>query len=124
MPEFLPRKSSELCDRFKTGDLMRGSDQVQACYTPEGKVAYLEFRFPYSNDSSKDLQRVFERLSQKYGDPDTPEEDSVQYIWEHRDVEIEFWYNAKYRTAFLRYSLPQRQKQFLKQLGQKNSTAK
>ena len=118
--KFLPEESSDLCDRFRTNKLQPGSDQMQACYTRENKLAYLEFRFPNTLQSSKQIQNKFGQLKNKYGEPEKPEEDKPLYIWRSKGVKIDFWYNAKYSSTFLRYSLPQKEKQFLKQ---KNSSS-
>jgi len=121
--KFLPGDSSQLCDRFRSKNLREGSDKVQVCYTPDNKIAYLEFRFPYTSGSPNHLQSIFQKLTEKYGDPEEPEDDSLKYVWKSKGVKIIYWYNARYNTAFLRYSLPQREKQFLKQTKGKNSTA-
>ena len=119
--EFLPQKGSSLCDQFNTNKLMPGSDLVQACYTSKNKLAHLEFRFPPTRPQNT-LQRIHSKFLDKYGEPENSQAGSL-YIWNFKGVKINFRYNPKYRTAFLRYSLPERQKQFIKQLQEKESNS-
>ncbi|MFW6414685.1 MAG: tetratricopeptide repeat protein [Thermodesulfobacteriota bacterium] len=117
----LPRKDSDLCDKFNTNKLMPGSDKAQACYTSKNKLAHIEYRFPPSRPENT-LQDIHSRLSERYGEPQASRNGS-QYVWKSKGVKIDFRYDARFRTAFLRYTLPQRQKQFVKLLKQKESNS-
>jgi len=119
--EFLPQKGTALCDKFNTNKLMPGSDLAQACYTSKNKLAHLEFRFPPTRPQ-KTLQKIHNKFLDKYGEPTSSQAGSL-YIWNFKGAKINFRYNPRYKTAFLRYSLPERQKQFVKQLQEKESNS-
>lgn len=112
-------KRDKLCDLFVSSALLSGTDQLQACYTLNQTLAHLEYRFPpYKGSVSPFLGAVYEKLLLKYG----PEEKLFgkdrlfRHLWKKRGVRIELWLELKSRTAFLRYTLPQKQEALQEQL--------
>ncbi|MFP4214077.1 MAG: tetratricopeptide repeat protein [Desulfohalobiaceae bacterium] len=110
------------CDLYFSHGLLPGSDQLQACYTEDGHLAHVEYRFPPSPPEEQGiLQDVHQKLNREYGEPEEiVQEQGVPtiYRWKQHGVQIEFWQEGQSQTVFLRYSLPEKQKQLTQEMEQ------
>ncbi len=108
------------CDIFASRDLLPDSDRLQACYTAQGQLAHIQYRFPpRPEEEHLVLARVLENLRDKYGAAEVirDNDDAPQhYSWEHRDIQIEFWQESLSRTVFLRYTVPWHQEELEREL--------
>ncbi|MGM0424744.1 MAG: tetratricopeptide repeat protein [Thermodesulfobacteriota bacterium] len=118
--EPLRLEDSSKCDVFASQGLLPGSDQLQACFTADGKLAHVDYRFPPRPPGEQEvLYTILEDLRDKYGQAQqVTQEDGVPmlYRWQKKGVNIKFWQEGMSQTAFLRYSLPENQARLNREL--------
>ncbi|MFO8031706.1 MAG: tetratricopeptide repeat protein [Desulfohalobiaceae bacterium] len=120
--EPLRLEDSSKCDVFASQDLLPGSDQLQACFTADGKLAHVEYRFPPRPPEEQELlHNILEDLRDKYGEPEEMIQEQgapMLYRWQEKEVRIEFWQEGTSQTVFLRYSLPENKSRLNQELQQ------
>jgi hypothetical protein len=117
--QFLKPTVHGFCDRFRSHRLLQGTDQLQACYTSDQRIAQITYRFPSPGfkNGTDDYMDVFEKLEARYGPAGKASGgDSGLLTWQARQVRIHFWLQPGSETAFLRYLLPDRVAAFQQRL--------
>ncbi|MFP4393226.1 MAG: tetratricopeptide repeat protein [Desulfohalobiaceae bacterium] len=119
-------EGSGTCDLFSSQGLLPGSDQIQACYTTEGELAHVEYRFPpRPQEKQEPLHNILQELRDKYGEPEQTiqeEGNPMLYRWQQNGVQIDYWLEGQSQTVFLRYSLPESQEQLTQELQKEQDT--
>jgi hypothetical protein len=117
--QFLKPTVHGFCDRFSSQGLLRGTDQLQACYTHDQRIAQVTYRFPSPGfrNGTDDYMDVFEKLESRYGPADRASDGGSSLLtWQASQVRIHFWLQPGSETAFLRYLLPDRVAAFQQRL--------
>jgi hypothetical protein len=118
--EPLRLKDSQRCDLYAAQGLLPGSDQLQACFTADDKLAHVEYRFPPRPPKEQEvLYNILEDLRDKYGQAQQVIQENgvpMLYRWQKKGVRIKFWQEGRSQTVFLRYSLPENQARLNREL--------